>query len=401
MKKSFFAGKVRANAEKTKSGGGSIYGYLALPPRVGIFSPEPDSKVMLDILPYIVTSEDHPDRDDELGIAVPGSLWYKRPFKVHRNIGINNDTVVCPTSIKKPCPICNYRAEMIKKGAEKEEIDSLKPSMRNLYVVVPKHSKKYDEVPHIWDMSHFLFQNLLAEELEENEDYEIFPDLENGLTLRIRFDSKTIGAGRPFAEASRIDFYPRERPYDESILNSVPKLDEVLIILPYEKLESMFYELDTEPVVPELKKTRESGDSDETEKESEKLDDRSFKRSPRPKIVPRPSKIIQEDEDDEDDLLMGDEEEETQAASQRAVGGKADNVCSACGGSGRDSLGKTCRICRGTGKPRQSSNTEKERCPHGHKFGVDTDEFPECDTCRIWDECIDVKEENAPDIDIE
>jgi len=389
MKKSFFAGKVRANAEKTKSGGGATYGYLALPPKISIFSPEPDSKVLLDILPYEVTTEDHPDRDDELGIAIPGSLWYKRPFKIHRNIGINNDTVVCPTSIKKPCPICNYRAEMIKKGAEKEEVDPLKPSMRNLYVVIPKHSKKYDEVPHIWDMSHFLFQNLLAEELEENEDYDIFPDLENGLTLRIRFDSKTIGTGRPFAEASRIDFQQRENPYKESILNRVPKLDEVLIILPYKKLESLFYELDTEPIVPESKEIHEN-DLDGTEKELEKptasrrLPER--RRSPQPKIAPKPSKI-QEDEDD-DDFLMEDEEEKTK-----------DDVCVACEGSGKDSRGKVCRICRGTGKPRKLPDAEKERCPHGHKFGVDADDFPECDTCKIWDECIDIKEENLPDID--
>jgi hypothetical protein len=387
MKKSFFSGKVRANVERTKSGGGATYGYLALPPRVNVFTPEPDSKVMLDILPYIVTEENHPDRDDELGIAVPGSLWYKRPFKIHRNIGINNDSVVCPTSVKKPCPICNYRAEAIKKGAGKEETDPLKPSMRNLYVVVPKGHKNYDEVPHIWDMSHFLFQDLLADELEENEDYEIFPDLENGLTLRIRFDSKTIGAGRPFAEASRIDFQQREHPYKESMLNRIPKLDEVLIILPYKKLEDLFYELDTEPVVPESKKTQENG-LDETERESEKPVTMSFperRRSPQPKITPKPSKI-QEDE------------EEKKTKADECIACRTD-VCIACEGSGKNSHGKVCPVCQGTGKPRKLSDTEKKRCSYGHKFGVDTDEFPECDTCRIWDECIDMKEESIPDID--
>ena len=42
-------------------------------------------------------------------------------------------------------------------------------------------------------------------------------------------------------------------------------------------------------------------------------------------------------------------------------------------------------------------STEKKskttKCPHGYKFGVDTDENDECDDCPLWDACIDKKEE--------
>jgi hypothetical protein len=38
-------------------------------------------------------------------------------------------------------------------------------------------------------------------------------------------------------------------------------------------------------------------------------------------------------------------------------------------------------------KPKKKSG--KSKCPHGHKFGDDCDEHPECDDCEMWDECSD------------
>jgi len=346
--KSRFAGKVRANAKKQQRGA-SQYGYLNLPQGVSVFSPEPGSKVRLDFMPYEVTDPNHPDRDDELGIAVPGELWYKRPFKTHRNIGASNDAVVCLTSIGKRCPICEYRARRIKEGADKEETDALKPSFRNLYVVIPKGHKKYDEKPHIFDISQYLFQNLLTDELDEDERYETFPDLEEGWTVRIRFDSKTIGGSKPFAEASRIDFEERDEPYDESILDEIPNLDEVLNVLSYQQLERKFMELE-----------------DEGESSEEVLND-------------------------EDEEIVNAEEDE------KVVD---DDACVACEGTGRNSKGKKCRICKGTGKnPEKAESKQKDdRCPHGHVFGKDCEEYDECDECDQWDDCIDEKERLGDDI---
>jgi len=108
QRKSRFAGKVKANAKKQRQAQ-TQYGYLNLPREINVFNPEPGSRVKLDFLPYEVTDARHPDRDNELGVAIPGELWYKRPFKVHRNIGAGNETVVCPSSVGKKCPICEYR----------------------------------------------------------------------------------------------------------------------------------------------------------------------------------------------------------------------------------------------------------------------------------------------------
>ncbi|HQE50455.1 MAG TPA: hypothetical protein PKV93_14025, partial [Fervidobacterium sp.] len=112
-KKSRFKGAVSRNAER-QARGVSQYGYLRLPKGVNIFKEEPRTRVELDIIPYVITCDNHPDIDEEYGIPVKGDLWYKRPYWLHRGVGPDNRSVVCPTSVGKPCPICEYRAQLLK-----------------------------------------------------------------------------------------------------------------------------------------------------------------------------------------------------------------------------------------------------------------------------------------------
>lgn len=373
-KKSSFLGKVNKDAERQQKAASS-YGYLSLPKGVSVFTPEPGSRnVMLDFLPYKVTDAKHPDRNDEDDIATPGSLWYKRPYKVHRNVGVDNDTVVCPTSFKKPCPICEHRAKRIKEGdADKEELKSLKASWRNLYVVVPIDNKKFEDKPHVFDISQFLFQELLNEELKENEENGVFPDLEIGKTLKLRFDSSTIANSKPFAEASRIDFIERDEQYDEAILEVVPNLDNMLNVMSYKEIEAKFFEIEDEE--EDGGKLKDEDDTDEEEKthrrtkytkekphskrkETEEEEEEEEEEKPMRKPKPPKGSVKSDDEVEE-------EEEEEKPASKVHRAHKTETVKSG-----------------------------KEKCPHGHKFGVDTDEYDECASCKSWDDCIEEKEKS-------
>lgn len=276
-KKISFADKVRANIEKQKSQK-SQYGYLKLLKGVNVFKEEPGSRVKLDILPYVVTDPNHPDRDDELGIAVPGALWYKRPFKLHRNIGYNNMPLVCPTSIGKRCPICEYKQRLLKEGKDwrDDSVKALKIYLRNLYIVVPLDNKNYEERPYVWDISDHLFQNKLSIELEENPEYANFPDLEDGYTLRIRFTEEQFGKNK-FADTSRIDFEKREKKYDESILDKVPNLDEVLVVLPYEQIEAKFFDSEDDAVTDVDKAIDEVVDEIDEDEDDEDVEPRKAK----------------------------------------------------------------------------------------------------------------------------
>ena len=362
-----FGNKVAWNSQKQASQG-SQYGYMNLPKGISVFKEDPGGRTALDFLCYEVTDPKHPDRDDDLEIAVPGELWYKRPFKVHRQIGPSKESAVCPTSIGKRCPICDYRQKRLQEGAPKKETDGYKASARNLYVVVPKDMKDYDEKPHIWNISQAMFQNLLNTEVNEDPDeYGVFPDHEEGLTVKIRFDSKTIGSSKPFAEANRIDFEERDSQYGDDIISEVPNLDKVLSIPSFSELESKFFELEDE------------GTPDEPTDQDEPPFD--------PEDKPEP---VRDDAE----------------------------VCVACEGTGTNSKGRECRICEGTGmrpekkeekeppkKPTKGKKKDKEpepkketkkskgpECPFGHTYATDCEEFDDCDECDLWSDCLDAKE---------
>ena len=146
-RKTNFAEAIDDAIQKSERSG-ATYGYLQLPKGISVYSPDAKGcKVTLDIIPYEVTSDHHPEG------AAKGDLWWILPYFVHRNIGASNDTVVCPTSIKQRCPICEYRAKRIKAQAPQEETRALKPSERNLFVVVPLDDRKLKDQICIFDIS--------------------------------------------------------------------------------------------------------------------------------------------------------------------------------------------------------------------------------------------------------
>ncbi len=359
-RRSKFKGAVSRNAERQNRG--AQYGYLKLPKGVQMFKEEPKSRIMLDIMPYEVTSERHPDRDDEYGIAVPGSLWYKRPYWLHRSVGSENRSVVCPTSIGQRCPICEYRKQLLKEGTkwDDESVRALKPSLRNLYVVIPRDSKNYESIPYIWDVSQFLFQDKLNEEIQENEEYETFPDLEEGYTLRIRFTEGTFGSNK-FAEASRIDFIERKKSYDDSILEKIPHLDDLLDVPSYKQIEAMFFgNMDREDLEKDEEEDRYEEERDEEEEVESDSDSDSDDED---------EEEEEEDEDEKEDDEDTDEEEEEEEEER--------------------SSNKPTRRSTPPSKPSKESKSKKGKCPHGHEFGKDCEEYADCEDCDSWDDCFD------------
>jgi len=426
-RKNKFGGKVAVNTQKQRTQGSS-YGHLQLPRGCTIFKETPGGKVNLNFMPYVVTDPNHMDRDIDNGIAIPGNpdtnLWYKKPYRLHRNIGSENKSVVCPSTWGKPCPICEYKATRLKDGAEYDEVRELKPSLRNLYLVVPIGAKDYKEEVCVWDISQFLFQETLNEELEENEEFCAFPDLEEGLLVRVRFSEEKFGTST-FAKTSRIDFEDRDAQYEDSVLEDIPNLDEMLVCPSYAEVEALFFESGAAP----------QGDTDDEEEEEEedeaprktKKAELTRKKKPAPEPEPEEEEEETDEEEPEEDEAPepGDEEEDEEEPEEDV------RECRACQGTGVNSKGGECKPCRGSGQRQVGKTTEspapvrkkaapapapkkkaltknapeeapkklkakpaegKGKCPHGFKFGVDTDTKDECDECNLWDDCIEVKE---------
>ena len=260
--------------------------------------------------------------------------------------------MVCPLTFGKKCPICEYRKTLLDDGADwkDETVKALRPSKRNLYVVIPIDNADYEEVPHVWDISDFCFQQLLKEELDINPENEVFPDLDDGLTLRIRFTKESFGKN-DFAKASRIDFEERSEAYDEKILDEVPDLDKILVCYSYSELKAKFLEIDD---------VDEDSD-DETMKEKPERKTKTIRSHRKPK------KEVEEETETEPE-----QEEEPKKRPTRRVVRKARK------------------------EPEQKEEQKEEnRCPYGHRFGVDCESeeaIDDCLNCTLWEECIEAKD---------
>jgi hypothetical protein len=189
-------------------------------------------------------------------------------------------------------------------------------------------------------MANKMFQDMLVEELQDNPENEIFPDLEEGKTLEIRLKWKSIGEkGKPFPEATNVTFLDRD-PYKESILDEVPDLDTVLVVKTYDEIKNLFFELDDEPDAGELKDADEPK-QERKERRERKVEKEETKEEETPK---RERKEVKE------------EKEEEPPARKR--------------------------------KEPVEQKTEGD-CPHEHTFGKDFEKFDICDKCDKWDDCYD------------
>ena len=401
-KKPNFKKAVKGNQEKRKAENSS-FSYLILPKGVELFK-EASKRVNVDIIPYPVTNAKHPDRDVEKDFAMVDSYWYKLPFRVHKNIGAGDgQTVVCPSTFGMKCPICEYRKKRMADGADKEELKALNYSKRNLYSIIPIDVKDFEEKIHIWDTTDWFVQKTIDEELEEQEDKACFPDLEEGFTLAFRFEEKKF-KGHTYWQPNRLDFEDRDA-YEEDILDDAPELDKCLKVLPYNEIKALLMEVEEDdleendnldieneetPKPARRKKTVVEDDDEEEEKEEKPKSSRRKKKDPEPEPEP-------EDEDEDDD---GPEDIP-----------EGFQLCVACDGAGTNSKGRKCPICKGKGiipipdfedddeeeekpvKAKAKAKAEKPaagKCPHGHTFGKDHDEFPDdCDDCEKWNDCLD------------
>lgn len=352
---SFNRAAVLRNASQQRSKAAN-YGHLLLPKGVNIFKEEAGGRASLDILPYFVTDKRHPDRfEDEPACACEGMLWYRRPYKLHTQVGAANTKVICPTTFGKKCPICEYRQSLLDKGAnwKDKSVSGLRPSDRALYYVVPKGMGKFDEKPHIWDISEFCFQNLLNNELGENDAFGAFAELEDGLTLRIRFSEEKLD-NNSFAKASRIDFEARDYAYDEKVVQALTSLDDCLDAKDYGEVEKLFYD------------TSEVEDEDDARRVSRE-DNEDQNREPAPSMT-RPKSNGAADTTRRPSRPAVEEKEPEQEQPRR-------------------SAAET--------KPKSAPAPKEESagdCPSGHTFGADVDNFEECNECPVWSDCMTARQ---------
>jgi hypothetical protein len=350
----------RAKARKNQVPGGRTLTFQHLPEGMKAeFFKVTKSVHNLDILGYVITDPKHPDCDESLK---PGYLWHSRRYFLHRNVGADENSYICPARTwGKPCPICEYAKQRKNSGeASKEELDALRPKERQLFNVIDLDSDPKKIL--LWDVSYFLFGDKLDKELADSSEDDVFGFFEptEGLSLRVRFEKKSFNKNE-FWQTDRIDFRERKRPYKESIIDTVFPLDDLLVALTYEQLEAIFVMGSEEEVEQAHKEVREAEEVRRPRRDRVEEDEEEEARPPRKKRQPEP-----EEDDEEDD---------TPPPPKRG------------------------RRVKPEPEPEEEEDDEEEeetppkkrkddsKCPQGLTFGADCDSNDECDSCKVWGAC--------------
>ncbi len=319
---------------------------------IKFFKPKAGTKgktntMFLDIIPYEVSEGSH-----------KGDLWWMRDYYVHSNIGAEDNAYICPLkTVGSKCPICEARAEIIRENGKDDDLaKDLRPRHRQIFNVIDNGDE--DNGVQLWDMSHYLFGDLLDTELREDDDLLDFAALEGGMTLKVRFKSETFG-GNTFPATSKIDFEERD-DIDDDILDEVLDLDSILSILTYKQLEAIFLENDEEEEEdeeeePPKRKRKSSKKVKEEEPEEEEEEKPKSKRR-------RKSKKVKEEEPEEDEE---EEPEEKPKKNKR----------------------RSKKVKEEEPEEEDNDSDEENECPEGGVFGVDCDELSECYDCDSWAEC--------------
>jgi len=292
------AEKVRQNAKE----GGRGPSWFDLPEGVTTYSPEKSGKVRLDVLPYEVSVENHPDNVEK------GTIWYKREFVVHYGVGAQNQAVICPLSFGRKCPIHEDASKLERKWG-REPTDEQQEALRNLRgkKMIAMNIKDMEDKTKVqlFVISSGKFWSYkgggLQKELDDgSEEIMTFFDVKGGKTLVVRFSDESFN-GHKFLQASRFDFEDRKDMDEDKTLAKTVDIDKSLNVLPYDKIKEMYLMTEDED------EEDEDADDDEGEKPRKKAAKKEKEEEEKPA---KKAKKDEEEEDEEEEEEEDEEEEE-------------------------------------------------------------------------------------------
>lgn len=192
---------------------------------------------LIDIIPYIISSDKHPDRNEGEKVCLPGWEDYKLEVWVHYNVGPSSSKVVClRKTYGRRCPICE---EAMNLGMDQKAKDALEPKRRVFYNVIDLDSD--DQKIQIWEVSFHWGESRLLDESEyssKGEEAVYFADLGEGKSIDIRGKEGSF-EGKKYIEPASYRFVDRDI-YGEEILDDSFPLDAMLIVPTYGEVEKLF-----------------------------------------------------------------------------------------------------------------------------------------------------------------
>ena len=203
--------KARTAADQKEKGGG-LDTLQNIPRDMEFFKPKMGKgnkgKNRISIIPYKVTIDNHP-------FQTAGELWHECTYWQHKvGSGTDSKKFICLAKTAqaedKKCPICEYRALLIKKGEDPELAEELKPKQRQLFNLLD-HDEEHKGIQ-LFEISPYQFGFMLDDEdRAQSADFDdkFYGDPDDGLIVVARFDAGSF-SGHTFPEIARIDFEERD-----------------------------------------------------------------------------------------------------------------------------------------------------------------------------------------------
>lgn len=380
-KKGGLAKRYQASYESKGSSGGKagVMNWKKIDGEVNFFSPQ-EGRNRINIIPYTIKTKNHPlVKKGEFEV---GDKDYVMDVFVHRGVGPSEASVLClKQTYGKPCPICEQSALLRKQGKE-DEAGALKASRRVFYNV---QDLKNPDTLKVFEASHYLFEKELIDEARDDDEggFIDFADEETGKEIKFRC-SKTSKGGFEFNEFKSFSFEDRDDNIPDELLESAISFDEIMNVPTYEEAEKILYGRD---------------DDEEDEQQEDEEDEAPAKKKPAKKVVVEDDDEEEQDADEDEEEepapkkkpakkpapVEEDDEEEDEPAPKPAKKAKAPAV--------EEDEDDESEEDEAPAKPAKKADCKGDcgKCPFGHKFGVDTDNFDDCDDCDVWDKCINGK----------
>ena len=278
------AGSKRRDAQHRTGGDWTT---MNIPEGVDIFTPK-EKSFRLDIVPFKV-GQGNP-------YAESGEWYYERTFFVHRGIGPEGNSYVCPAKTSGgKCPICEERAQLARDpDGDENLIKDLRPKERQIFLFLDRDEE--EKGVQIFEFSNWNFGRLLDERRQEGDEdgdeyVAEFDDPGGGAVLRVKFKEES-GGGYKYMVARSIDFKPRPNGLDEKYLEHGICPDDLLKILDYDELKKVFLQIED--------------DDDDDDDESEEKPKRRAKA--KAKAKPKAKAKLKDDDEDGDDWDDDDDE---------------------------------------------------------------------------------------------
>lgn len=189
----------------------------------------------IDVIEY-VCGPSNPECDE-------GLLHFELSYYIHR-VPAPDGQQAYPclwANHKKPCPICDWMREQHGRS-DPQLLKDMRPNHRHLMNAVDLNSR--DPLIQILDVNHYNrgagFGEQLKSAMRAVPQFATFAQYDGGYTLVLTVTECSMGGGKKYNAATRIDFVPRARPYGPDVLKYVHNLEACLIPYEYDQLRGLF-----------------------------------------------------------------------------------------------------------------------------------------------------------------